>query len=203
MDAPYALTLAASVGPDDGEELTWLLRAARAGVALTPMVVVPVAVEARFYALNNLPERLQRLFDGVDLDDPDEDDLEELAPEAGALVLAHALLDEEIERLYDAFATLPEAVQVRRAGSDGRTARRGRPALLALKRLWAEAWTVERIAARLRAGQGLAPEPAAVLVHDAALERAREHVPFGPAGRALDVWHDAAGRVARLALHGD
>lgn len=185
--------------PDSGE-LAWLTRASEAGVPVAPMAIVPVAVEAAFYQLNNLPERLRLLFDGVASDDPDEDDLEELVPEAMALVLGHALLDEVVEGVYQALEGLPERVTVRRAGSQGRPARRGREVLLALKRTWAEDWTLAALTARLRAGHGLAPQPQTVLVHDAAVTLAVEPLGFGPEGAEVHAWHDPAGRLARLAL---
>ena len=181
-------------------ELGWLLRAERAGVPVAPMLVVPVAVEKAFYQLNNLPARLRLLFDGVASDDPDEDDIEELVPEAMALVLEHALLEEVVEAVYQASEGLPERVVVRRAGSPGRHARRGRDVLLALKRTWAEDWTLDALVARLRAGHGLAPQPRAVLVHDAAVTLAVEPLGFGPEGAEVRAWHDPAGRLARLAL---
>ena len=185
---------------DDASELAWLLRAERAGLPVTPMAVVPVTVEATFYQLNNLPEQLLRLFAGVVSDDPDEDDLEERAPEAIALVLGHTLLDEVIEGLYDALDGLPERLLVRRAGSDGVATWRGRETLLTIKRTWSRAWQVDAIAARLRAGQGLAPQPQPLLVHDAAVARANETLDLGPDGAAVEAWHDGAGRLARLAL---
>lgn len=186
--------------PDEGCELAWLLRAERSGLPVTPMVIVPSAVETDFYALNNLPERLRRMFHGVASNDPDEDDLEDLAPEAQALVRGHVLLEEVIERLYEAFGSLPERVVVRRAGADGAVARRGREALLALKRLWVDDWQVDAIAARLRAGHGLAPRGHGVLIHDAVLTRARAPLGFGPAGAAVDAWVDREGALARLRL---
>ena len=184
----------------DTGELAWLLRAERAGVPVAPMVVVPVAVETVFYQLNNLPERLRLLFGGVASDDPDEDDLEELVPEAMALVLEHALLEDVVESVYQALEGLPERVLVRRAGSQGRPAWRGREVLLALKRTWAEDWTLDALVARLRAGRGLAPQPRAVLVHDAAVTLAIEPLGFGPEGTEVQAWHDPVGRLARLAL---
>ena len=186
--------------PDEGCELAWLLRAERSGLPVTPMVIVPSDVETGFYALNNLPERLRRLFDGVASPDPDEDDLEDLAPEAQALVRGHALLEEVIERLYEAFGGLPERVVVRRAGSGGVVVRRGRESLLALKRLWADDWEVDAIAARLRAGHGLAPRGHSVLIHDADVTRARTPLGFGPRGAAVDAWVDRHGALARLRL---
>jgi hypothetical protein len=180
-------------------ELAWLLAAARSGETVTPMAVVPVAVETDFYRLSNLPEQLRRLFDGVVSDDPDEDDIDERAPLAVALVLAHALLDEVVEALYQASAGLPERLQVRREGHAGVSAWRGRDALLALKRTWAEDWSGERVMARLRAGRGLAPEARPILVHDAALAPAPDLVGLGPHDQALRAWRDPAGRLGRLA----
>ena len=185
---------------DDASELGWLLRAERAGLPITPMAVVPVAVETAFYQLNNLPEQLLRLFTGVVSDDPDEDDLEERAPEAIALVLGHSLLDEVIDGFYDALDGLPERLLVRRAGADGDATWRGRETLLTVKRTWSRAWHVDAIAARLRAGQGLAPQPLPLLLHDAAVERSEEAFGLGPDGAAVTAWHDGVGRLARLAL---
>lgn len=199
-DTPFPTTFPPSGALGEANELAWLLRAERAGLAVTPMVIVPGAVETGFYALNNLAEQLQRLFEGLISDDPDEDDLEEVTPEAVALVRAHALLDEVIEHLYDAFTVLPDEVIVRRAGSAGTATRRGRDALLAVKRVWASEWETDAVAARLRAGDGLAPTARAVLVHDARVSRVRETLGFGPAGAALEAWHDVDGRLARLAL---
>lgn len=190
--------------PSEGDdELTWLWRARAAGVEIAPMAVVPREVEATFYRLNNLPARIRRLFAGVNLADPDEDDLEDLAPEAEALVLGHALLEEVVEAFYAATDGLATSLTVRRSGSDGRGAVRGRPALLALKRCWADDWLPGTLLERLRRGWGLAPRARAVLVHDAELretvlaeELAEDHTSGGSGARA---WTDASGRVARLA----
>ncbi len=203
VEIPSRLVWPPQVEPDEHSEIAWLLRAERAGIPVAPMVVVPTDVEAGFYALNNLPEQLRRLFDGVAGDDPDEDDLEDIAPHARELVRGRALLDEVIERLYDAFTTLPERVVVRREGADGVATWRGRDALLALKRIWVDDWEVDAIASRLRAGHGLAPRGHSVLVHDALLTRSREPLGFGPAGAAVDAWSDQAGRIARLRLVDD
>lgn len=201
MDATNApLRWPPRVEPDEGCELAWLLRAERAGLPVTPMVIVPNDVETGFYALNNLPERLRRLFAGVASEDPDEDDLEDLVPEARALVREHALLEEVIERLYEALEGLPERVMVRRAGAAGVTAWRGREALLALKRSWVDDWEVDAIAARLRSGHGLAPRGRSVLIHDADVSLARAPLGFGPQGAAVEAWVDRAGALARLRL---
>lgn len=146
-------------------EIAALLALAAAGLPVATVVVVPAEAEERFYRLNNLPERLSGLFAGVDLRDPDEDDLEELAPEAQALLRGHFLLDEVVDAFYEATASLPARLAVRRPDADGVRVGRGRPALLALKRAWADEWTVEALDARLRGDGGLAPTARPVLVH--------------------------------------
>ncbi|CAN5684655.1 hypothetical protein BH23DEI1_BH23DEI1_13900 [soil metagenome] len=187
-----------SAAPDDGE-LGWMWRAQRGDVQATPMVVVPTGVEAAFYQLNNLPERLRRVFDGVDLNDPDEDDLEELAPEAEALVRAHVLESEVIERLYELMAPLAERLVLRRSGGAGVEVQRGRPALLAMKRLWSDDWRAEALDRRLRGGLGLAPAAAPLALHDADLAPVSDAAAsFG--GEVERAWRDRAGRLARVVL---
>lgn len=184
--------------PDEGE-LGWLWRAQRDGLPVTPMIVVPTGVEIGFYRLNNLPQRLQALFAGVDLVDPDEDDLEELAPAAEALVRDHALLAEVIEALFAAFEALPAMLAVRPSGSPGVEAARGAPVLYALKRSWADAWRDDRLARRLLSGGALAPEPRPFVIHDA-LVHETDVAPAARAAGAARVWTDGAGRIARVEL---
>jgi hypothetical protein len=186
--------------PSEGDdELAWLWRARAAGVEIAPMAVVPPEVETTFYRLNNLPARIRRLFVGVDLADPDEDDLEDLAPEAEALVLGHALLEEVVEAFYAATDGLARTLTVRRTGSEGRGAPRGRPALLALKRCWADDWLPGSLLERLQRGWGLAPRPRAVLVHDAAVRETVLAEDHGAGSGGARAWIDVSGRVARLA----
>ncbi len=139
------------------------LRAASAPLA--PRVWVPASVEAAFYRLNQLPPRLDALFAGVAGPDPDEDDVEDLAPEARALIAEHALMDLFVEAFYEALAPLPARVRVRRLGAAGRVAPRGRPALLALRAAWADDFGDEAILRRLRAGGALTPPPRPTVVH--------------------------------------
>ncbi len=196
---PASFTSAAA--EQDGQtELSLLQRAEQQGVAVAPMAVVPVSVEAEFYRLNDLPRRLLSLFHGVDLRDPDEEDLEDLAPTAGGLVREHALLDEVIESFYEAMVGLPHDLEVRRVGASGIMASRGRPALLALKRLWAADWTAEALAMRLGAGGGLAPVAAPVLIHGAAArpDEAASAAVSQALGLPLKAWTDAAGLLTRL-----
>jgi hypothetical protein len=199
MDGELPAPLEALAAPPDEAELGWLWRAQRIGTPVAPMIVVPTSVEIGYYRLNNLPERLQALFDGVDLSDPDEDDLEEIAPVAEALVRGQALLAEVIEALFASFETLPATLTVRRSGEDGVEAARGTPALLALKRLWSDEWREDALARRLRAGGGLAPEPRPVVMHGATLTALAHRGAPSPGG-TLRAWADDAGRLARVDL---
>jgi hypothetical protein len=157
---------------ESGErEIRELKTLAEGGLPVAPTVVVPPAAEEEFYRLNNLGGRLGTLFAGVDLRDPDDDDIDELAPEAERLVAAHFLLDEFIDRFYGATASLPELVRVRRPGETGAVSRRGRPSLLALKRSWSDDWGFERLWARLSGGASLLPAPRALLIQPASLDR--------------------------------
>jgi hypothetical protein len=136
-------------------------------VALAPRVWIPAEAEEAFYRLNRLPPRLRDLFAPVEGHDPDEDDVEEIAPAARALLAEHALLDAWVDAFYEALAPLSDRVRVRRPGTPGRTAARGRPALLAVRAVWAEAWSDEAVLARLRATGGVALAAGPLLVHDA------------------------------------
>jgi hypothetical protein len=179
----------------DDPELETLRRAAADGVAVAPVLVVPSGVEADFYRLNNLPQRLAALFDGVDLDDPDEDDIDEIAPEAQALVGSHALLEEVVEALYERSAELGAELVVRRAGSAGTRVPNGRPALLALKRTWIDDWSAEALLERLVGGRGLAPPARPVLFHGPEARRAEA---FGTSAGIGEAWVDEAGRLVRV-----
>lgn len=141
------------------------LREAAASTPLAPRVWVPASVEAAFYRLNRLPPRLEALFDGVAGPDPDEDDVEELAPEARALIAGHALMDLFVEAFYEALRPLPSPVRVRRLGTAGRVAVRGRPALLALRATWADDFTDAAIVGRLQAGGGVVPPARPTVLH--------------------------------------
>ncbi|CAN5886285.1 hypothetical protein BH24DEI2_BH24DEI2_20690 [soil metagenome] len=134
------------------------------GVATAPVLVVPAAAEERFYRLNNLVPQLEALFKNVDPADPDEDDLEEFAPDALALFKTHFLLDEFIDVFYDALHVLPPDVRVRRPGRAGVKSARGRPALVALKDTWAADWSFEALEARLERTRSFTLEARPVLL---------------------------------------
>ena len=143
-----------------------------AGMTVADIVIVPAAAEERFYRLNNLAEQLLELFAGVDPTDPDEDDIEERAPEAQKLIRSHYLLDEFIDLFYDRLRVLPSQVEVRQpvftvasvAAQSGTPATRGRPALLAVKTLWADAWSFDNLMARLEKEATLAPQAQPILI---------------------------------------
>ncbi|UCH27825.1 MAG: hypothetical protein JSV66_09350 [Trueperaceae bacterium] len=117
---------------------------------MAPTVIVPAAAEHQFYQLNNLPEQITDLFRAIDLHDPDEDDLEDVVPEVQALLRSNFLLDEFIDSLYRAIRILTVSGRIRRAGSVGRTAVRGRPTLMSLRDLWFEDWGLESLRIRLQ-----------------------------------------------------
>lgn len=159
------------------------LAALAAELPLAPRVWIPAEAEEAFYRLNHLPPRLAALFASVASHDPDEDDVEELAPAARALLSGHALLDAWVDAFYERTSELGERLRVRRPGAAGRTAAAGRPALLALRRTWAEAWTDEAVLARLRARGSVALDAAPTLV------QAADDVPAPPelAARVADI----------------
>lgn len=138
-------------------------------------LVVPAALEERFYRFTNLPARLRQAFAEVDPDDPDEDLVEEAAEAAADAFAQSFLLDEAIDAFYAGLEGLAASVLVRRADAGpSRTAARGRPALLAWKRLYADDWSVDAVMARLRARRSLALDARPVVVHDAAEHGAPE-----------------------------
>ena len=177
------------------------LQRLRDSLDIAPLLIVPAAAEEHFYRLNNLAGQLEALFEDVDLSDPDEDDLEELAPEAQSLFKRHFLLDEFIDLFYAGLRVLPSRVSVRRDGEAGQSALRGRPALIALKNVWAAAWTFEALTARLPAPTlALNARPVIISpVGETASAEVTERVQ-AVIGRA-QVWTSGGG-VLRLKLEG-
>lgn len=201
--------LLSALEPDSTElrhlELDSLKTLQVSGIAIAPLAVVPAGVEERFYRLNNLASQLEALFHRVDPSDPDEDDLEELAPEALALFKAHFLLDEFIDLFYEVLKALPEGVHVRRPSRAGLKSVRGRPALVALKATWAEDWSFETLSERLSRTQRLALEARPVLLSPAAEAPASPEVAAQVQrllGRPVKVWASDLG-VSRLSFEMD
>ena len=157
--------LARADRPAAEAELASLLAARDAGLSVASIVVLPAELEERFYRWNTLPERITELFAHVDPADPDEDDLEELAPAAQALIERHYLLDEVVDAFYERIEALPGRLRIRRPGHEGVVALRGRPALIAVKRLWAADWSFDALTERLERTGRFALDARAVLVH--------------------------------------
>lgn len=157
-------------------ELAALYALHQADMTVADMVIVPAAAEERFYRLNNLAQQLLALFAGVDPSDPDEDDIEEHAPAAQKLVRSHYLLDEFIDLFYDRLRVLPSQVEVRQpvyAGNQpGKRATRGRPALLAVKTTWADAWSFDSLMTRLEKDATLAPRAQPIIITGAGRQAA-------------------------------
>lgn len=191
-----------SAGEPATGELSQLERLSAAGLPLAPIVALPAAIEEDFYRLNNLPARIARLFDTVSLHDPDEDDIEEIAPQIRSLLRSHYLLDEVIDAFYEATAALGARLRVRRPGHSGAVATAGRPALLAVKRIWEADWEEEALLARLRGGDGLTPQVRPLLIHsvDEPLSSADLTARIrGVLGGSVDPFGLPDGRLTRIA----
>jgi hypothetical protein len=171
--APVALAALPDLTVGLEPELDALAKLRAAGIAVAPLRVIPAQAEERFYKLNNLPAQLNRLFHQVDKGDPDEDDVEEVVPEAQKLLTSHYLLDEFIDLFYERLAALPAKLRVRRdAQWPGREAGRGRPALLSLKKLWAGEWTFDTVMERLEQTHSIALPARCVLIQAAGASEA-------------------------------
>ncbi len=188
-------------GPGSGDELDRLAELHREGLAVAPIMLVPAEAQENFYRYGNLVQQLSELFLGVDPADPDEDDLEERAPQAMALITGSYLLDEVIDRFYDTVNLLPRSRRVRRPGEEGLLASGNRASLLALKRIWASDWSFASLVSRLEAERSFRLEAAPVLVHasdepttDAALLRVVERI----LGERRTVYVTQDGSISRL-----
>jgi len=160
--APGALSTESG---DQPAELTWLRTLADSGFPVTPLVVVPARAQEFFYQLNNLGERVTQVFEGIDLGDPDDEDIEDLAPLAQELVTGHYLLDEFVDAFYDACRPLVQERTARRPGREGVACSGDRESLLAVKQLWAADWEFEAVWQRLMRGDRVLPPPRPVLLH--------------------------------------
>jgi hypothetical protein len=158
-------------------ELEALSRLSQAGFGLAPLRLLRAESEEQFYRLNNLPAQLSALFADLDLENPDEDDLEERAPMAQKLLRSHFLLDEVVDLFYEGLHALPDTLRIRRLSSpeglpEGHVVRRGRPALLALKETWAEDWSFDALWARAQAEVSIALAARPLLLTAAGLDDA-------------------------------
>ncbi len=200
MEAPRLFGLLGDQPGTEETELTELARLQGTGLAVAPVMVVPALEEELFYRHANLVPQLTQVFRDVDPTDPDEEDLEDLAPEAMRLIRESYLLDEVIDRFYDSLADMPVALRVRRPGDPGLTAGRGRPALLALKRVWAAEWQPERMLARVATLGSFALEARPVLVHgtDVPADEALTAEVEGVLGRQVKAFVTGTGLITRL-----
>jgi hypothetical protein len=185
---------------DGAPELAALAALHAEDIPVAQLLVVPGRIEEEFYRTNNLVPQLQQLFRGLNLTDPDEDELEDVAPGAMRLIEEHYLLDEVVDGFYEAVTVLPQEVRIRRPDSAGKLVRRGRASLLELKRIWARDWSVDALFRRLTASGSIELAERPVLLH-AADEPAPDEVRRRASallGREVRVWVDAGRRVTRL-----
>ena len=137
------------IDPSWPKELLALKTIEEAGIPVTQTVVIPIEIEEEFFRLNNLEARLNHLLGSLDVSNLDEDDLEDVATEAQPLIDSHYLLDEVIDNIYLSLDPLGDYIRIRLPGQGGQIKVSGRSALMAVKSLWREAWTAERIAQHL------------------------------------------------------
>lgn len=199
------------------DELALLSTLHQAGVAITPMHIIDPEVETNFYKLNNLPEQLSQLFQRVDVQHPDEDDIEEIAPQAQALLQQSYLLDEVIDAFYASLEHAPDWLCLRYPYPhcpNGNTVDaimpkvlRGRPSLMRLKALWRARWGYDALWARLEQQQSIALQSYPILMHAPIVAEMPE--PPTPIVDALDnaftadtlrIFVDEAGRIAHVRL---
>ncbi len=127
-------------------EVRWLKAAQALGFPVAPTWVV--TLEEEFYRLNNLPERIERLFQGVFGPRTDEERLLWALEEAQRAVRESYLLPERAEAFLKALRG-PGPFLVRREGEPAfLEAPTPQEALWALKRLWGEAFRLEALLAR-------------------------------------------------------
>lgn len=193
-------------------ELALLSRLHQAGVAITPMHIISPEVETNFYKLNNLPEQLSQLFQQVDLQHPDEDDIEEIAPQAQALLQQSYLLDEVIDAFYASLEHAPEWLCLRYPypysldiADVEHKVLRGRPSLMRLKALWRARWSYEALWARLEQQHSIALQSYPILMHAPSVVEMNEMPAdmadiLNSAANTLRVFVDEAGRITHLRL---
>ena len=157
-----------------------------------------VDLEAEFYRLANLPERITALFQGVFGVRIDEERLLVAAEEARRAVRESYLLPERAEAFLEALKGRGPFL-LRYAGeAEGERASTPQEALFALKRLWARRFEVEAILERYPA---LLPPFTPVLVQEVAGEVAEDPFLSLDLSRALGrevVAYDWAGKLVRV-----
>lgn len=194
------------------DELALLSQLNQAGIAITPMHIISPEVETTFYKLNNLPEQLSQLFQQVDLQYPDEDDIEEIAPQAQALLQQSFLLDEVIDAFYACLEHAPNWLCLRYphpysldVADVAHKVLRGRPSLMRLKALWRARWSYEALWARLEQQQNIALQSYPILMH-APIVAKMDEIPLDMvdildnAAHTVQIFVDEAGRIAHLRL---
>ncbi len=167
--------------------------------AVTNILIVSARLEEHFYRSNNLAGQLMKLFENVDFNDPDEDDIEELGPLAQALFKKHFLLDEVIDPFYEALKQLPTKVQLRWVGEKGIQVNSGRPALLAIKDMWSNRWTFEKIMERLERSQSIGVEAKPILIHSPSQGEPIGHKSASELlGKKVNLVLDAEGKITQV-----
>ncbi|GLV49317.1 hypothetical protein TJA_24180 [Thermus sp. LT1-2-5] len=151
-------------------EVALLRRALALGFPVAPTWVA--GLEEEFFRLNNLPERIGRLFQGVFGVRVDEERLLLAAQEAERAVRESYLLPERAEAFLEALKGRGPFLLRRVGEGEAHPAATPQEALFALKRLWAKAFRVEALLARYPA---LLPPFVPVLVQEAG---APEEDPF-------------------------
>ena len=181
--------------PASGEVALLRLLEAR-GQEVVPTWVVDL--EAEFYRLANLPERITALFQGVFGVRIDEERLLVAAEEARRAVRESYLLPERAEAFLEALKGRGPFL-LRYAGeAEGERASTPQEALFALKRLWARRFEVEAILERCPA---LLPPFTPVLVQEVAGEVAEDPFLSLDLSRALGrevVAYAWAGKLVRV-----
>lgn len=162
-------------------------------MVVAPAVIVPARAEEEFYRLNNLAVRLTQEFSTVDLEFPDDEVVEDLAPVAMAAISGSYLLQEFVDAFFDEVSSLPGPLTVRRPDEEGDVARGAQAALLALKSTWAAEWSFERLWTRLAEGGPLIPPFRPLLVQPAASARIGAGTDRD-AGAILGRWVEVLGR---------
>ncbi|MGC8905289.1 hypothetical protein [Thermus sp.] len=195
MKEPQEGVAPLSLAGGEGEPVL-LWRAQALGLPVVPTWVV--RLEEEFFRLNNLEERMERLFQGVFGVRIDEERLLLAAEEAQRAVRESYLLPERAEAFLKAFRGRGPFL-LRYAGeAEGERASTPQEALFALKRLWTRRFEAEAILERYPA---LLPPFTPVLVQEVAGEVAEDPFLSLDLSRALGqrvvayTWQDQVARI--------